>query len=220
MFLKNVATYGTFFEKAGASLNDMKFFIAFALFLAGAVLLRAQDQSATPIDGPVIKIDSLKRQPGFVPQLVLPPASANEPIFKPMDIPVYESKEQRALRTAEQARARMMPSLIRNMSWLRAMMTPSFFRPTPMGYVPLQSSNPNIMAKEPGFYPYDNPASPVNIPQTIRTEYDFATGKYKMVPIPWEEYSQYQFYRFNPSNFNNAPVPQVNLTPGDQIMRR
>ena len=220
MFLKNVATCGTFFEKAATSLNDMKYFIAFALFLAGAALLRAQDQSATPIDGPVIKIDSLKRQPGFVPQLVLPPASANEPIFKPMDIPVYESKEQRALRTAEQARARMMPSLIRNMSWLRAMMTPSFFRPTPMGYVPLQSSNPNIMAKEPGFYPYDNPASPVNIPQTIRTEYDFATGKYKMVPIPWEEYSQYQFNRFNPSNFNNAPVPQVNLTPGDQIMRR
>lgn len=220
MILQNVATRGTFFEKAGASLNDMKYFIAIALFLAGAALLRAQDQSATPIDGPVIKIDSLKRQPGFVPQLVLPPASANEPIFKPMDIPVYESKEQRALRTAEQARARMMPSLIRNMSWLRAMMTPSFFRPTPVGYVPLQSSNPNIMAKEPGFYPYDNPASPVNIPQTIRTEYDFATGKYKMVPIPWEEYSQYQFYRFNPSNFNNAPVPQVNLTPGDQIMRR
>lgn len=220
MILQNVATRGTFFEKARASPNDMKYFIAFALFLAGAALLRAQDQSATPIDGPVIKTDSLKRQPVFVPQLITPPASANDPIFKPMDIPVYESKEQRALRTAEQARARMMPSLIRNMSWLRAMMTPSFFRPTPMGYVPLQSSNPNIMAKEPGFYPYDNPASPVNIPQTIRTEYDFATGKYKMVPIPWEEYSQYQFYRFNPSNINNAPVPQVNLTPGDQIMRR
>ena len=220
MFLKNVATRGTFFEKAATSPNDMKYFIAFALFLAGAALLRAQDQSATPIDGPVIKTDSLKRQPVFVPQLITPPASANEPIFKPMDIPVYESKEQRALRTAERVRAQMMPSLLRNMAWLRAAMTPSFFRPTPMGYVPLQSSNPNIMAKEPGFYPYDNPASPVNIPQTIRTEYDFATGKYKMVPIPWEEYSQYQFNRFNPSNFNNAPVPQVNLTPGDQIMRR
>lgn len=198
----------------------MKIYIAFALFLASAALLRAQDYSATPIDGPVVKNDSLKRLPSFVPQLITPPASANQPIFKPMDIPKYESREQRALKTAERVRAQMMPSLIRNMEWLRAITTAPFLRPTPRGYVPLQSSNPNIMAKEPGFYPYDNSASPVNIPQTIRMEYDMATGTYKAVPINWGEYKQYEFNRINPANFNNAPVPQVNLTPGDQIMRR
>ncbi len=105
------------------------------------------------------------------------------------------------------------------MVWHRAEITQSFLRVVPMGYQPLQMSNLLIIAKIPGPQPYDNPASPENFPQTIKTEFDLATGTYKIVPRKWDEYMHLQFNRAQFNNFNNQAIPQVQLTPGDRVMR-
>ena len=197
----------------------MKFLIAFALFLLGAALLRAQDLPATPIDGPVVKADSLQQKPRFLPQLFNPLSSFLSPLSRPMGMPVFETREQRAAREAARVLGQLLPSIQRNMVWHRAEITQSFLRVVPMGYQPLQMSNLLIIAKIPGPQPYDNPASPENFPQTIKTEFDLATGTYKIVPRKWEEYTQLQFNRAQFNGFYNKPIPQVQLTPGDRVMR-
>jgi hypothetical protein len=197
----------------------MRILFALALFLFGAALLRAQDLPATPIDGPVVKADSLQQKPSFLPQLYNPLASFLSPLSRPLGMPVFETREQRAARENARVLRQMMPSIQRNMVWHRAEITQSFLRVVPMGYQPLQMSNLLIFAKIPGPQPYDNPASPENFPQTIKTEFDLATGTYKIVPRKWEEYTQLQFNRAQFNNFNNQAIPQVQLTPGDRIMR-
>ena len=195
----------------------MKLFFA-ALFLClGTLALRAQDYSVTPIDGPTPKADSLRAKPSITPGFfnpMLPP----RPIFAPMDTPTFETKEQRAARLNSWARNQIHKNYMQNLYNLRLQVFQPFLSLAPAGFVRLQASNPMILGREPGKYPFDNPYSPENFPQTIRSEYDFATGKYKMVPIDWAEYQKNHNYRFNAANPNNAPVPQVQLTPGDQIM--
>lgn len=192
------------------------FFVALFLCL-GALALRAQDPTGTPIDGPVIKTDSLKTRPGFVPHL-FNPRDLPKPVVGPMEAPTFETREQRAARQNGWAREWVKKSYMQNLYNLKMQVYQPFMRLAPMGFVRLQGSNPMILGREPGKYPFDNPYSPENFPQTIRSEYDFATGKYKMVPIDWVEYQNNYNVRFNGANINNMPVPQVKLTPGDQIM--
>ena len=195
-----------------------RIFAAFFLLL-GALTLRAQDPTATPIDGPLLKVDSLRNRPKFIPDL-LNPLAPLQPVAAPLAVPVFETKEQRAARTNTWVKNSVMKAVTSNMDYIRQQVYKPFLRLAPAGFVPLQASNPMILGREPGKYPFDNPYSPENFPQTVRSEYDFATGKYKLVPIPWEEYQKSHNFRFNPANYNNAPVPQVNLTPGDQILKR
>ncbi len=197
----------------------MKRFFLASFLLLGAFSLRAQDPAATPIDGPRLKPDSLQTRPKFLPDFLQPPIPL-QPVEAPLAIPVFETKEQRAARTNTWVRNSIMKAVTSNMDYIRQQVYKPFLRLAPAGFVPLQASNPMILGREPGKYPFDNPYSPENFPQTVRSEYDFATGKYKLVPIPWEEYQKSHNYRFTPANYNNAPVPQVNLTPGDQIMKR
>lgn len=195
----------------------MKIFIPILLLFAGAAALRAQDYSVTPIDGPAVKADTVRNKPGFLP-LPFDPTAANQPIVNPLEIPRFETRYQRAARLGTLAKTRIREMYDRDLDNLRLQVYAPFLRLAPMGFVRLQGSNAMILGREPGKYPFDNPYSPVNFPQTVRSEYDIATGTYKMVPIPWEEYQLNQNFRFNPANFNNAPIPQVKLTPGDQIM--
>lgn len=195
----------------------MKIFIPIILLFAGAAALRAQDYSVTPIDGPTVKADTVSNKPTFLP-LPFDPTAANQPIVNPLEIPRFETPYQRAARLATMAKNRILLMYNRNLESLRFQVYGPFLRLAPQGFVRLQGSNPMILGREPGKYPYDNPYSPENFPQTIRSEYDFATGTYKLVPIKWEEYLLNESFRFNPANFNNAPIPQVKLTPGDQIM--
>lgn len=199
----------------------MKYFLVFALLLAVPAHLLAQDHSVTPIDGPVVKLDSLKNRPDFTPQLYNPYASTLMPLFEPLAIPRFESKEQKARRINDKIRSQVTQNIFRfALPQIRNQVYAPFLSGTPAGFVRLSGSNPSILGREPGKYPYDNPYSPENFPQTIRLEYDMATGTYKAVPVKWDDYTKAYNYRFNPGNVSNAPIPQVNLTPGDQIIRR
>ena len=197
----------------------MKIFIPILFLLAGAVALQAQDLGVTPVDGPVLKADSLQQKPLFLPRVYSP---FTEPgvIRNPLSLPEYETKRERQARVARSATRTVVESMKKSMDYIRLQVYKPFLSGAPAGFVRLQDSNPMILGREPGKYPYDNPYSPENFPQTVRSEYDFATGTYKLVPIKWDEYQKSMNVRFNPANFNNAPIPQVNLTPGDQIMRR
>ena len=197
----------------------MRILFALALLLFGAALLRAQDYSVTPIDGPSVKADSLQQKPSFLPQLYNPLASFLSPLSRPLGMPVFETREQRAARENARVLRQMMPSIQHNLAVARYSMMQPFLRVVPAGYQPLQMTNLLIIAKIPGPQPFDNPASPENSPQTIKTEFDLATGTYKIVPRKWEEYTQLQFNRAQFNNFNNQAIPQVQLTPGDRVMR-
>ncbi len=198
----------------------MKYFLVFALLLTVSAHLMAQDQSATPIDGPVVKVDSLKNRPDFMPQLYNPYASTLTPLFEPLAIPKFESKEQKARRINDKIRSQVTANILHfALPQIRNQVYQPFLSGTPAGYVRLSGSNPSILGREPGKYPYDNPYSPENFPQTVKLEYDMATGTYKAVPVKWDDYMKSQNFRFNAGNINNAPIPQVNLTPGDQIIR-
>ena len=50
----------------------MKIFIPILFLLAGAVALQAQDLGVTPVDGPVLKADSLQQKPLFLPRVYSP----------------------------------------------------------------------------------------------------------------------------------------------------
>jgi hypothetical protein len=197
----------------------MKIFIPILFLFAGAVALQAQDYGITPVDGPVIKADTVQSKPLFLPR-VYSPVTDPRVITNPLSLPEYETKRERQARVARSATQTVIESMKRGMDIIRLQVFKPFLSGAPAGYVRLQASNPMILGREPGKYPYDNPYSPENFPQTVRSEYDFATGTYKLVPIKWEEYQKSMNVRFNAGNINNAPIPQVRLTPGDQIMGR
>jgi len=196
----------------------MRYLVVLFFLMAGAALLRAQDYAVTPLDGPATRADSLQARPGFAPRILNPFVRPN-PLYERMAVPMFETREQRAARINERAHRSVMASVSQDMPWIRASLIHPFLTPTPRGYTSLQGSNPMILGKKPGMAPFDNPYSPENFPQTIRTEYDFATGTYKTVPVSWTEYQASHQFRFNPANVNNAPVPQVQLTPGDRFVR-
>lgn len=202
------------------------------LLTAGVSALWAQDHPATPVDGPVVKADSLGRSPGFSPL-------TGYAIYSRIRMPGilapigFESKEQRAARINAATGASVLESVSRNLDWSRpphlsaeariALIAARLFLSNPFGFregtVPLMNpSNPFVFAATPGWAPYESPYSPDRIPQTVRTEYDFATGTYKVVARPWSEVETDLSRSFSGSTFRTAPVPQIYLTPTERAL--
>lgn len=191
------------------------------LLAAGVLALRAQDYPATPIDGPVVKADSLRQKPEFSPLMgySIYARIRMQGVLAPIG---FESREERAARINAATSASVLRSVSMNLDLYRpphysreeipALKILRLFLSNPFGFpegtVPMMStSNPFVYAKTPGWAPYENPYSPDKIPQTVRTEYDFATGTYKLIPRPWSEV-QMDLSRSTSAPFNNAPLPR------------
>ena len=196
--------------------------LSLLLLAAGVLSLRAQDYPATPIDGPAVKADSLRQKPDFSPLMGYSIYSRirMQGVLAPIG---FESREERAARINAATSANVLHTMGLNLDlyrplhysrgamWAfaiaRLLLTNPFA--VPEGTVPMMStSNPFAFAKTPGWAPYENPYSPDKIPQTVRTEYDFATGTYKTVARPWSEV-QMDLSRGNSASFNTAPLPRV-----------
>lgn len=146
----------------------------------------------------------------------------------------FESREERAARINAATGANVLHAVSINLNLyqpphystaaLWAFAIARLFLTNPFGFadgtVPMMStSNPFVFAKTPGWAPYENPYSPDKIPQTIRTEYDFATGTYKTVARPWSEV-QLDLSRGTSASFNNTPIPRVHMNATErQIMQ-
>ena len=212
---------------------DLRKISLFVLLIAGALSLRAQDVPTTILDGPLIKADTLRTRPTPLPVMGTAPAPGiRQPsILRP---PLFETKEQRAARINAAVQANVMNYMDQSLAWYRppklsrevkmALFMASLFLSNPYGfregYVPLMNhSFPFIEAKTPGMAPYDNPYSPDRFPQAIRSEYDFATGKYKQVMVPWDEYEKNMARSFGGA-YNSTPVPKIAVTPVEREMQR
>ena len=69
-----------------------------ALLMAGALLLRAQDYPENPLDGPVMKSDSLEIKPQPLSPALLPFSPLYQmSVVQTLSIPEFETKEQRAV---------------------------------------------------------------------------------------------------------------------------
>ena len=202
------------------------------LLAAGAFALRAQDYTVTPVDGPVVKADSLGRKPEF-------PSMMGYNIYSRIRMPGilspvgFETKEQRAARINAATSASVMESVNQNMVWYRppqlspearaALFVAGLFLSNPFGFrdgtVPLMNaSNPFVFATTPGWAPSVNPYSPDSFPQTVRTEYDFATGTYKTVARPWSEVQVDLSRGVSGSTFRTEPIPRIYLTPAERAL--
>lgn len=212
-----------------------KAFIICLLLLAGAVSLRAQDYPVSPFDGTAVKPDSLTISPkpislpeysGF-PGLSVPSLLSLEPL-------PFETKEQRAARLNALTFSNVMGATGRNLYWDRlSVLTKKqkivyrvlgLFLSNPYalpdGCVPVMNSSfPFSFVLVPGGAPYQSVYSPEYFPQCIKTEYDFASGTYKQVPVDWVEFRQ----KLSAStsfhgSFDTTPVPKAVLSPGERIM--
>ncbi len=210
-----------------------RMFSLIVLLCAGTLLVRAQDHPTSILDGPLLKVDSLQRRPGLLPPMGGPefPGIRMPSILSPQG---YESREQRAARVNARVRNSVLNSIDYNLEWYRppklsreakaALFLASLFLSNPYGFgahaVPLMNhSFPFVYAIEPGMAPYDSPYSPAHIPQTVRTEYDFATGTYKQVMIPWSEFEM----KLNKAHsfggaYRNEAVPKIAVTPVEREM--
>lgn len=213
-----------------------RFLVTIAMLAAGLLSLAAQDILVSVLDGPIIEADSLKQQPQPFPTLLNPISGPMYRTLSPLFAPLnpFETKEQRAARINARTFYSVQQSVDQNLRWYRLphytqgekalffvlglfLSAPFGFRE---GYTPLMNpSNPFVYAKTPGMAPYDNPYSPEYFPQTIKTEYDFATGTYKTVMVGWEDFQKSLLVNPRGSSFGNTAVPQIPLTPGDRIVR-
>lgn len=207
--------------------------LSLLLAAVGTLSLRAQDYLATPIDGPSVKADSLRQKLDFSPLMgySIYNRIRRQGVLAPIG---FESREERAARINAATSANVLRTMGKNLDLYRpphfsreeilALKILRLFLSNPFGFaegtVPMMStSNPFVYAKTPGWAPYENPYSPDKIPQTIRTEYDFATGTYKTVARPWSEV-QLDLSRGTSASFNNTPIPRVYMNATErQIMQ-
>lgn len=200
-------------------------------------MMRLGAQDVRILDGPALEVeDSLNVRPKPFPTLLNPipgpMIQTLSPLFAPLN--PFETKEQRAARINARTFYSLRQSVDYNLTWYRPphytqgekilYSILALFLSAPFGYkegyTPLMNpNNPFVYAKIPGMAPYDNPYSPENFPQTVRTEYDFATGTYKTVMVGWEDFQKSLLARPGGNSFGNAPIPQVVVTPGDRIVR-
>lgn len=209
------------------------FLILFLLLTAGALAARAQDDAATPLDGPVVRVDSLRQKPQFPPLMGYSVYSRVRQSGILVPLP-YESKEERAARINAATSANVLRSVDLNLAGYRlphfsrgahlALRLGRLFLSAPFGFaegtVPLMnSSNPFVFAATPGWAPYENPYSPDRIPQTVRTEYDFASGTYRLVARPWSEI-QPDLSRSFGGAYRTDAVPYMPMTSAERALSR
>ena len=203
------------------------------LLAAGALVLRAQDYPATPIDGPAVKADSLRQKPEFSPLMGYSIYSRirMQGVLAPIG---FESREERAARINAATSANVLSSMGKNLDLYRpphlsreeilALKILRMFLSNPFGFaegtVPMMStSNPFVFAKTPGWAPNENPYSPDKIPQTVRTEYDFASGTYKQVVLPWQQINANMSRSFG-GPYRNEPVPKMYFSSTERALHQ
>ena len=205
------------------------------LLVTEAILLKAQDYSVSMTDGPslTVKADSLIYQPQTLPLL----DGAFDPIIQlPSTLvpPLFETKEQRAARINARVEADVMRSVGQNLHWYQP---PKLTRTTyvllwvgglflsnpnrfPDGCVPMMNpSNPFFYFKTPGMAPYEHIYAPEFFPQCIRTEYDFASGTYKQVVLPWQQINANMSRSFG-GPYRNEPVPKMYFSSTERALHQ
>ncbi len=205
------------------------FFIC-VILAAWAVGLRAQDYLA--LDGPALNIkpDTVSINPRLFPMPSLTPAPGLPAYLAP---PVFETKEQRAARINARVQADLMQPVRQNLQWIMPPMlsrkeqimlrVAGLFLTSPYkipdGCVPVMNpSNPFVFLKTPGQAPYEHPYSPENFPQCIRAEYDFASGTYKQVMVPWDSFAANMNRSFG-GPYIYAPVPRMYFTSTERVLQ-
>lgn len=199
-----------------------KLTITVILFTGLITLLQAQEKEDTL---------SVKRDIPILKEYLVPPELPLPSILSP-DLLDFKSKEEVAALVDMIVAADVTSSVDYYLQWSRSpklaywqkalLFVGSLLLPYtsrfPDGYVPLMNhSFPFIYAKTPGMAPYDNPYSPENFPQCIRSEYDSSTGTYKQVMVDWAEVEKNMSVRFGPG-FNTQPIPKVPVTPVERMM--
>ena len=204
-----------------------KLLISCIFLVAGGFMLRAQDHPVVKLDTPAVTPGStLMTAPDF-PRPGILPSTLSLPSLD------FETKEQRAARINMQTFRQVMTSVDRTLLGYKP---PHFTagqkflfkglglflsdpNKLPEGCVPLMNaSHPFIFAKVPGGLRPPSPYSPFYFAQCIKTEYDFASGTYSQVMVDWSTFQKHPLYSTSQGIFYNAPVPRVNLNPGDAIV--
>ena len=208
--------------------------LSILFFLAAwALPLKAQDYPVSMPDGtPLsVKSDSISVKPDFSP---LPDFFPIQGIRMPSYLtPVhFETKEERAARINLRTEAGVKLSVKQNLFWYR----PPVFSPVqkamffvaglfltspsrlPDGCIPaMNASNPFFFYKTPGMAPVEHPYAPEFFPQCIRTEYDFASGTYKQMMVPWSEFNMNLNRSFG-GPYLNAPVPRMYFNSAERAL--
>lgn len=205
-----------------------KWLYTMAFLVLGTVGLHAQDGR-----------DSLMVQPMANPSTgitVLPPVSFSsmEPLFPPLYPVGYESKEQRSMRINRETFRQTMEALNRNLAphrpphysqaqkmlLLAAKLFLSDPKALPKDAVPvMNASQPFIYVITPGMKPYEHLYSADRFPQAIRPEFDLATGQYRMVMVPWDEFQRNLARSLGGGPVRMEPVPKMRLSSADDILR-
>ena len=195
------------------------------LLMAGLFRLRAQDIPVNILDGPILKTDTLSRKLSLDFPLITDPAKPAIQLPDYLSVPsAFETKEQRAARANARSARDVKSSVDQNLKWYKPpKLTPTqkalftvgkLFLSNPNGFqkgtVPmLNSSFPYIFAVTPGGAPYEKQYSPDKFPQSIKWEYDMASGTYKPVMVDWRKYQK----DLKKAGFN------VELVPEDKVKR-
>ena len=189
-----------------------KWLYTLVLLMAGAIGLQAQERAE--------KQDTVSIRPKPFPATVKPLFTDPwQPYFQFPAPEIPESKEQRAARVNQETFHRVMTSVRHNLSWFQPptrqfLSGPYSFQ---QGTVPVMSaSNPFIFARKPGGEPIVHPYSPEAFPQCIRMEYDFKSGTYKQVMVPWNEFENNMARSFN-SPYRLDPVPRMRFHSTDYL---
>ena len=187
-----------------------KWIYSLVLLLAGAMGLQAQEYRD--------KADSISLRPKPLTQTPLFSPPWNPVLILPT-LDASETKEQRAARINQETFERVMTSVRHNLSWFQPpvhqfLSGPYSFQP---GTVPVMSaSNPFIYAYTPGGAPVVHPYSSDAFPTCIRLDYDFKSGTYKEVMIPWDEIEKSMARSFG-GPYRLEPVPRMQFHSTDKL---
>ncbi len=212
-----------------------KLLFTFLLLAAGAILLQAQDYPVSVADGPslTVKADSLTLPP---PTLPLPGGAPDLIIQLPSTLipPLFETKEQKAAKINDRVESDVMRSVGQNLRWYQPpkltrtayallrvgglfLSDPNRF---PDGCIPMMNpSNPFVYFKTPGMAPYEHIYAPEFFPQCIRTEYDFASGTYRQVMLPWQQVNA-NMSRSLGGPYRNEPVPKMYFSSAERALHQ
>lgn len=213
--------------------------LSIILLASAALAVRAQDVPVTALDGPVVEVDSLENRPLPTFRLRNPFSAGLFPLSSPSasflpQIPglPFETPAQRAARINATTHSSVMSSIDRDLYLYRppvlpkpvemALLLSRMFLSNPFGfrpgYAPLMNpSFPWIDVYVPGQAPYEHPYSQEFFPQSIRLEYDPATGTYRQVMVEWNELQKNMARSFGGA-YRNDPVPKVPVTPVERMM--
>jgi len=185
---------------------QQKLLIVFILLLGICSSMRAQELPLPQVD--TVKIDMQLEIKQFEPlRFYLPPLA---PLFEDERPWQYEAYGFGAASVDSQV---PLPVTVALMIAKLFLTSPNAL---PAGYVHMMNSSfPFIMAKIPGWAPYQNKYSPEIFPQRIATVLDESTGIYRQVPLQWQD----DFQGFDMKHHSSTtPIPKIPVTPVERMM--